>query len=280
MLARFANFAIAIAGKRLVGGLKAGRYPLWGAVYFRWWLANKFSELPDVFLLAGTPWMPLYLRALGARVGRDVMIDMITLAAPELLTVEDGVSLGTFVNIENARVEAGELILGPVRLKKRFRRGFPSAVLENDTALGERARLSGQSALAAGRKIPDGEIWEGAPARRYQSNRLKPLPPRPQVTFVRALGAGRALFAVTAIAVSMLFFLPTFPAFMLIDWIDAQQPGGCILIPELQCAHGVRFLLSCSPFPPAHYCSSPSTMLVTRLGCAGCCHARPPVLFR
>jgi len=218
VLARFVNFGIAIAGKRLTAArLPAGRHPLWGVVYFRWWLANRFCELPDVYLLAGTEWMPLYLRALGARIGRNVMIDQITLAVPEFLTVEDGVSIGTFVNIENARVEGGELVIGPVRLQ-RDAVVDSYAVLENDTELGERARLSGQSALGAGRTIPADEIWDGAPARR--TNQItEALPPRPQVSLVRR-GWLAALFAVTAIGVSVLFFLPTFPAFMLIDWLD------------------------------------------------------------
>ena len=220
VLARFTNFAIAIAGRWLASGrLKAGRYPLWGIVYFRWWLAAKFSELPDVFLLAGTPWMPLYLRALGARIGRDVMIDTITLGAPELLTVEDGVSIGTFVNLENARVENGELVIGPVHLKKDSVVDSYS-VLEENTELGERAQLSGMSALAAGRKIPAGEIWDGAPARRSDQI-ADTLPSRPQASLARR-GLLAILFAVTAIAVSVLFFLPVFPAFMLIDWLDAH----------------------------------------------------------
>jgi non-ribosomal peptide synthetase-like protein len=220
VLARFLNFGIAIAGKRLAGGrLRAGRYPLWGLTYFRWWLANRFTELPDVYLLASTPWLPLYLRALGARVGRDVMIDTVTLGAPELLTVDDGASIGTFVNIENARVEGGELILGPVRIHAEAVVDS-YAVLENDTAVGAGAQLRGQSALAAGRKIPANETWGGAPARKL-NERAKPLPPRPVVGLVRR-GFQAALFAVTSVVVSMLFFLPTFPAFMLIDWIDAH----------------------------------------------------------
>ena len=76
--------------------------------------------------------MPLYLRALGARIGRNVMIETITLGAPELLTVEDGVSLGTFVNLENARVEGGMLVIGPVRLQRESVVDSYS-VLENDT---------------------------------------------------------------------------------------------------------------------------------------------------
>ena len=215
-----ATFAVAIAGKWLAAGkLKAGRYPLWGVTYFRWWLANKFCELPDVYLLSGTPWMPLYLRALGARIGRNVMIETITLGVPELLTVADGVSLGTFVNLENARVEGGLLILGPVHLQRDSAVDSYS-VLENDTQLGERARLGGQSALAAGRQIPADEIWEGAPARAVNQLQEK-LPPRPQLWFGWQW-AQMLLFAVTAVVISVLFFLPAFPAFMLIDWVDAQ----------------------------------------------------------
>lgn len=240
--ARLVNFAVAIIGKRLVAGrLRAGRYPLWGVTYFRWWLASRFTELPDVYLLASTPWLPLYLRALGARVGRDVMIDTVTLGAPELLAIGDGASLGTFVNIENARVEGGELILGPVRIgREAVVESY--AVLENDTALGEYSLLRGQSALSAGRQIPAGETWDGAPARKTDDV-PPPLPPRPPIGFVRRW-AHTLLFAVSAMAVSMLFFLPTFPAFMLIDWIDAHTWD--IFDSELSplAAFGIFFLLA------------------------------------
>ena len=236
------TFAVAVAGKWLAAGrLKAGRYPLWGVIYFRWWLANKFCELPDVHLLAGTPWMPLYLRALGARVGREVMIETLTLGAPELLTIGDGASLGTFVNVENARVEGGWLILGPVQLEREAVVDS-YAILENDTRLGERARLGGQSALAAGRKIPADEIWEGAPARAVNQPQEK-LPPRPQIGFVRRW-AQMLLFAASAIFVSVLFFLPAFPAFMLIDWVDAHSVD--IFDSDLNplAAYGLFFLLA------------------------------------
>lgn len=220
ILAQGVNFVLAIAGKRLLAGrLKAGRHPLWGAVYFRWWLGCKFLELPDAYLLAGTPWMPLYLRALGARAGRNVMIDSFTLGAPELLAIEDGASIGTFVNIENARVEGGELILGPVLLKKESVVDSYAA-LEEGTVVGERARLRGQSALASGLSIPDGEIWEGAPAAS-SPRPDEALPPRPVVSFARHWMMA-LLSAATAVMVSILFFLPTFPAFMFIDWMDVH----------------------------------------------------------
>jgi non-ribosomal peptide synthetase-like protein len=220
VLARVAVFAVAIAGKWLAAGrLRPGRYPLWGLTYFRWWLAHRFSELPDVYLLASTPWMGMYLRALGARVGREVLLDAATVGVPELLTIEDGVSVGTFVNLQNARVEAGELVLGTIRL------GEDStvdsyAVLDTDTDVGRRSRLCGQSALGPGARIPDDEIWDGAPARAISAP-SDPLPPRPVVSVARQV-AFAALSGAAAIFVSVLFFLPAFPAFILIDWLDVR----------------------------------------------------------
>ena len=220
VLAELATFGVAIAGKWLVlGRAKPGRYPLWGVAYFRWWLADRLSALPPVSLLTGTPWLGWYLRALGARIGRDVLIDSVSVRAPDLLSIEDGASVGTAVHIENARVEGGMLILGPVRLGRESVVDS-YAVLENDTAVGAGARLSGLSALAAGRRIPDGETWEGAPARRVDRV-AEQLPPRPVVG--RGVRIAQALFfAVAGLAVAVLFFMPLFPSFILIDWMDVH----------------------------------------------------------
>lgn len=257
LLARFVMFFLAIAGKRGLGALHPGRYPLWGVTYFHWWLSAKFCELPDTYLLAGTPWMPLYLRALGARVGRDVMIDTLTFGAPELLAIADGVSLGTFVNLENARIESGELIIGPVELKSGAVVDSYS-VLEENTELGERARLAGLSALGSGRKIPADQIWAGAPARPSQET-AEPVPPRPHASFARRAMLA-VLHGVSAIVVSLLFFMPVFPAFLLIDWVDAHTLDVFDSNLSAPLAFGFFFLLAV----PASVVFLGVTMLLTR----------------
>ncbi len=85
---------------------------------------------------------------------------------------------------------------------------------------GRWARLSGLSALAAGRRVPDGEIWEGSPARQVDRT-FEALPPRPQVGRAARL-AQIAFFAAAGMAVAAMFFMTIFPSFMLIDWMDAQ----------------------------------------------------------
>ena len=200
---------MAIAGKWLVAGrLKPGRYPLWGVTYFRWWLADRLCELPRVDLLSGTPLLCWYLRALGAKIGNDVIIDSVYLRSPDLLRIESGASVGTAVHIGNAGVEQGMLVLGPVRLGREAVVDS-YAVLQNDTSVGDNARLGGLSALPAGQSVPDGENWEGSPARRVDRP-IEPLPPRPRVGRLPRL-AQSAFFVVAGMAVAAMFFMTVFP---------------------------------------------------------------------
>lgn len=218
LLTMLATFPVAITGKWLIAGrLRAGRFPLWGVTYFRWWLADRLCELPPVHFLNGSPWLNWYWRALGARIGADVQIDSITLRAPDLLTIEAGVSLGSSVYIENVRAVGGLLEIGAVSLG-RDAVVDSYAVLEQDTAVGDGARLGGLSALASGQTVPGGEIWEGAPARRVD-RAVEAVPPRPRVGRLQRL-VQAAFFAVAGMAVAVLFFMPVFPSFMLIDWMD------------------------------------------------------------
>ena len=221
LLAELGLFPVALAGKWLVAGrLKAGRYPLWGLTYFRWWLADRLCELPRVDLLSGTPFLCSYLRALGAKIGRDVIIDSVYVRAPDLLRIGAGANVGTAVHVGNASVAQGMLVLGPVRVGREA--VIDSyAVLQNDTAVGNNARLGGLSALSAGQSIPDGETWEGSPARRCDRP-IEPLPPRPFAGRLTRL-ARAAFFVVAGMAVAALFFMTLFPGFILIDWIDTNS---------------------------------------------------------
>ena len=46
----------------------------WSLEYFRFWLVKKLIRLNPLVLFAGTPIYNFYLRALGAKIGRDVLI--------------------------------------------------------------------------------------------------------------------------------------------------------------------------------------------------------------
>ncbi|HJV51896.1 MAG TPA: Pls/PosA family non-ribosomal peptide synthetase [Noviherbaspirillum sp.] len=219
LLATLLEFAIAITGKWLIAGrMKPGRYPLWGLTYYRWWLADRLVESAPTYLLGGSSLYTWWLRALGASIGREVLIGSITLRAPDLLSIGDGVSIGNAVNFENARVQDGELRLGTIALGDDAYVGS-YAVLEGGTAIEKSGHLEGQSALGEGARVPAARVWSGSPARDAGAFDPASLRPRPAVSRLRL--AGEALFFLLgALAVAALFFLPVFPAFMLIDWFS------------------------------------------------------------
>ncbi len=216
------EFAIAIAGKWLiVGRLRAGRFPLWGVTYYRWWLADRLVEAAPTYLLSGSSLYTWWLRGLGAKIGRDVVIGSMTLRAPDLLVIEDGASVGNAANFENARVQHGELHVGPIHIGADACIGS-YAVLEGNTTVASYGHLVGQSALCDGETVPAARVWGGSPARDLgafdpASNRV-----RPALSATRATLEG-IYFLLGALLITTLFFLPVFPSFILIDWVDETR---------------------------------------------------------
>ena len=223
LLATVFSFLVAIAGKWLIAGrLKAGRYPLWGFTYFRWWLADRLIESAPIYMLGSSPLYIWWLRALGAKVGKEVNIGSLTLRAHDLLSIGDGVSIGNAVNLENARVEHGLLVLGNISLADEACVGS-YAVLEGNTSVGKYGHVEGLSALSDGMQVPPARIWSGSPAQDvglfdYQSQAA-----RPKVSGTRLL-AETLFFIMGVLVTATLFFIPIFPSMMLVDRMDESYP--------------------------------------------------------
>jgi non-ribosomal peptide synthetase-like protein len=219
LLSTLLEFGVAIVGKWLIiGRMKPGRYPLWGFMYYRWWLADRLIESAPSYMLSGSSLYNWWLRSLGAKIGRDVIIGSMTLRAPDLLNIGDGTSIGNAVNFENARVEHGELHIGSITVEHDACIGS-YAVLEGDTRIAEFGHLEGQSALGEGKTVPAGRIWSGSPAQDIGEFNPASNQKRPVVSGIRL--AGEALFfGFGALFITALFFVPVFPSFILIDWLD------------------------------------------------------------
>jgi len=223
LLATLLEFAIAAASKWLLAGnLKPGRYPLWGATYFRWWLADRLIEAAPTYMLSGSPLYVGWLRLLGARIGEEVIIGSLTMRTHHLVSIGNGVSIGNAANLENARVEHGELVIGRITLASDACVGS-YAVLEGNTAIGEAGHLEGQSALSDGRSIPAGRIWSGSPARDIGAFDPASLPARPEVSETR-LAREHLFYVLGVLGTAVIFFLPVFPTFILIDLLDDIYP--------------------------------------------------------
>jgi non-ribosomal peptide synthetase-like protein len=146
----------------LIGRFKPGRHPLWGLYHLRLWLASGF-QLAPLAVLAGTPWMNVYLRLMGARVAPDAWLGSADVAAPDLLSIGPGASVSTDCHIRAIAIEAGEIRLGPINIGADCFVGT-QVTLGIDTHMDVGARIEAMSMLPEGSTIPAGETWRGSPA--------------------------------------------------------------------------------------------------------------------
>ncbi len=219
MCINIATVAIVIAAKWLViGRTKPGRYPLWGAYYFRWWLVKRFLALVHNKWFQYSPLMRFYLLALGAKIGKDAIIGEFEPGAVDLVSVGAGASLGSIVNFANARVEGNELVIGTIEIGDNVYIGS-SCVIEENTVIGDGAEIADLTAVGAGSRIGPREVWDGSPARktgRVDASALRAPPSAP----LWRRGAMMALYLLALLAIPPLGLMPIIPAFWVFDRID------------------------------------------------------------
>jgi len=222
-----ATVGVSIGGKWLViGRTKPGRYPLWGAYYYRWWLAQRLIGLTQIKWLQGSPLIRVYLRALGARIGDDAQISELDAGAIDLVSIGAGASLGSKLKLSNARVEGAELVIGPISVGPDAYIGT-SCVIEDNVVVEGGAALEDLTSLPAGSRVRAGEIWNGSPARRTGVVDLASLDPQSRAGPLRRL-ALTFLFLLALLAIPPLGLLPIVPAFWTFDrleaWMDIPGP--------------------------------------------------------
>jgi non-ribosomal peptide synthetase-like protein len=149
----------------LIGRFQPGRYPLWGWYFCRWWVVRKALEFAPLNYLAGSPLLNVYLRLLGARIGKDVHIVTSHVHLPDLVEIEDGASIGYDAEIQPFTVEDGWLTIAPIRIGAGAFVGTKAVLLPgSEVELG--ARVMEQTLVGRGQMVPAGETWSGSPARR------------------------------------------------------------------------------------------------------------------
>jgi non-ribosomal peptide synthetase-like protein len=150
----------------LVGRWKPTEIRIWSWGYLRFWVVKSVVQKnPLIHLLSGSPLLNLYLRALGARVGRGT-----TILAAQIPVCTDLVSIGSRsilhknVMLSGYHAQAGVIRIGTVTIGDRVLVGTRS-VLDIDTVMGDDSQLGHASALYRGQIVPAGERWHGCPAR-------------------------------------------------------------------------------------------------------------------
>jgi non-ribosomal peptide synthetase-like protein len=149
----------------LVGRWEPEPIRVWTPAYLRFWVVKTLVQRNPLVMFAGTPLHALYLRALGAKVGRGAVIQSRRMpVCTDLLTVGDGTVVHKDAFLLCYRAEAGFIQPGPVLLGKDVVVG-EAAVLDIETSMGDGAQLGHTSSLQAGQSIPSGERRHGYAAQ-------------------------------------------------------------------------------------------------------------------
>ncbi|WP_437770291.1 Pls/PosA family non-ribosomal peptide synthetase [Arthrobacter sp. KNU40] len=154
----------------LVGRWEAGEFPLWSLEYVRFWFVKTLVTTSPIRMFVGTPVFPLYLRALGARIGPRVTILSSRIpACPDLLTVGADTVIRKDSTFYCYRAHAGRIQTGPVTLGRNVLIG-EQTTLDIDTAMGDDAQLGHSSSLHRFQSVPPGSAWNGSPAQPAHTN--------------------------------------------------------------------------------------------------------------
>lgn len=185
----------------LIGRWRPQRIRIWSLAYVRFWMVKTLVTLSPLVLFAGSPLYVLYLKALGAKVGRGVVV--FSRHAPvctDLLTIGDGTVIRKDAFLTCYRASAGWIQTGTVTLGRDVFVGEKS-VLDIETSLGDRAQLGHTSSLHAGQAVPADERWHGSPAQ-------------PTAVDYRGIGPAdcgtgrKAFYTVGQLANLLLFYIP------------------------------------------------------------------------
>jgi non-ribosomal peptide synthetase-like protein len=149
----------------LIGRWEPGEIPLWGWRYLRFWVVRQVLRANPMVLFTGTPLYLLYLRALGARVGRGAVVFARSMpVCTDLLTIGAGAVVRKDTTFPGYRAESGRIHIGRVDIGRGAVVGEGS-LLDIDSSLGEDAQLGHASSLATGQHVPAGQRYAGSPAR-------------------------------------------------------------------------------------------------------------------
>ncbi|GAA3156597.1 Pls/PosA family non-ribosomal peptide synthetase [Streptomyces echinatus] len=185
----------------LIGRWKPGEFPIWGLTYLRFWFVKALLHANPMVFLAGTPLYVLYLRALGARIGKGVTI--LSRSVPvctDLLTVGAGTVIRKESFFLGYRAHAGLIQTGPVTLGRDVYIG-EKTVLDIDTSMGDGAQLGHTSSLHRGQAVPDGRHWHGSPAEPTHIDYLRIAPAK--------VGTGRrAWFGLVTMLQMIFLYVP------------------------------------------------------------------------
>ena len=158
---------VLVAKWLLLGRVRAGQHPLWSCWCSRWdflyvlWAAYVRGSLTN---FDGTPFMAWWLRALGSRIGRRVVlgISFAQIVDPDMLEIGDDSTVSCLLQLHS--FEDRVLKIAPSRIGARCTVGN-NAVLLYGADIGDGARVEDGSVVMKHETLLPGQYYVGCPTR-------------------------------------------------------------------------------------------------------------------
>ena len=186
----------------LIGRWKPQQIRIWSLAYVRFWVVKTLVRRNPIVLFTGSPLFSLYLRALGAKVGRGVVI--LSTHVPictDLLSIGDGTVIRKDSFINGYRAHAGFIQVGPISIGKNAVIS-EATVIDIDTSMGDGSQLGHASSLHSGQTVPDGQHWHGTPGQQTLTDNFLTVFP------ARCGTLRRAGYAIWQLLTLLLVYLP------------------------------------------------------------------------
>jgi non-ribosomal peptide synthetase-like protein len=196
----------------VLGKVKPGKYKLWGLYYFRFWIVDKVINIAPISYFSGTSLMNVFLRSLGAKIGKNTYINTSAISIYDLLIIGDNVSICTDTHMRGYHIADGYLHIGSIELEDDVFVGT-RCCLSHNTKMEENSSLDDLTLLPEGCAIPRNENWGGSPAEKVGINS------KPETKKLWSF-KNSILFFLSVFLIPLITMVAYFPGMMLITHLD------------------------------------------------------------
>lgn len=160
----------------IVGPIRAGEHPLWSSFVWRTEVSDTFTEMVAAPWFAnaasGTPALAIWLRTLGAKIGRGVWTDSYWLPEPDLVTLGDGATVNRGCVVQTHLFHDRVMSIDAVTLENGATLGPHSVILPAAT-IGADATVGPASLVMRGEVVPIGSRWSGNPIGPWRAVKVR-----------------------------------------------------------------------------------------------------------
>ncbi|MFZ2512258.1 MAG: Pls/PosA family non-ribosomal peptide synthetase, partial [Gordonia sp. (in: high G+C Gram-positive bacteria)] len=161
-----AGVVAALAKWIVIGRIRPSEHPLWSSFIWRNELSDAFVETVAApwfaNAAAGTPVINLWLRALGAKIGRGVWCESYWLPEADLVTLGDGANVQRGCVVQTHLFHDRVMAIDTVTIAAGATLG-PHSVALPAAGLGEGSTVGPGSLVMRGDRVPDHTRWQGNP---------------------------------------------------------------------------------------------------------------------